>query len=239
MKKIVSYIRGSTEKQQNTLQAQDEAIRKYCPAFDLELVRAFPDSGTSAQKTRFFERPVVMEMLDYMRENDIQQFVFYKLDRVFRNLRDAVNSIHELQRRRIDFHSTYDRIDTTTAMGRAMMNFTLVLGELENDTRAERQRAAFHVMRSNNHRCGAVPFGWQVIPAARMSRTGRQAENLAPDPSQQLTLAAMQEMRGRGVGFSAIARWLNGEAIPSATGGLWHPSTVHSVLTHAKESVQQ
>ncbi len=234
MKPIVAYIRGSTEKQQNTLQAQEDAIRKYCPAFDLDLVQVFIDSGTSAQKTKFFERPVIIEMLAYMRDHDIREFVFFKLDRVFRNLRDSVNSIAELQRRGIDFHSTSQRIDTSSAIGRAMMNFTLVLGELENDTRAERQRAAFAVMRDRHHRCGNIPFGWQPSPSARTSRTGRAADDLIPHPAQQLALAAMQEMRCRKVGWSAIARWLNEKNVPSATGGKWHPGTVHSVLTHAQ-----
>jgi len=232
--KAVAYVRGSTAKQKNTLESQTRTVEDYCRYQQLDLAHVFIDSDESGADS-FYSRPQAQALLKYCEDHDINQIVMAKLDRSFRNAKDCLTVIDELRsKRQIDFHILDCQVDTRAATGRLFMTILAAIAEWENGRRRERQLENFETMRRNHHRCGAVPFGWMPSPSSRISRTGRQSDDLLPDPSQQLTLAAMREMRARGVGYTAIAKWLNREAIPSATGGKWHPSTVQSVLDHAR-----
>jgi DNA invertase Pin-like site-specific DNA recombinase len=59
---VVGYVRGSTDEQVNTLEAQENQIRAYCAYKNLEFVRVFTDQGESGS-TSFYERPAACEML--------------------------------------------------------------------------------------------------------------------------------------------------------------------------------
>ena len=88
------------------------------------------------------ERPAVLEMLDYMKEEGISTIIFTKLDRAFRSVRDCVLTLDQWSAEGIFFHIIEQKIDTSNAMGRAFLQIMAVLAELENGQRSERQRAA-------------------------------------------------------------------------------------------------
>ncbi len=235
--KAVAYVRGSTAKQKNTLESQTRTAEDYSRYVKFDLDRVFIDSDESGADS-FYSRPQAREMLRYCEEHDISQIIMAKLDRSFRNAKDCLTVIDELRARGFEFHILDCQVDTRAATGRLFMTILAAIAEWENGRRRERQLENFETMRRNGHRCGGIPFGWKADPSGRTSRTGRQADNLIPDPDQQLTLGAIRGMRKAGIGYSAIAKWLNGEAIPSAKGGRWHPSTVQSVLSHSSRAVE-
>lgn len=230
---VVAYVRGSTEKQENTIEAQETGIRRYCAALGLEVSAVFADSGISGSTT-FMERPAVVQMLEHMKEHGITSIVFTKLDRAFRSVRDCVLTLDEWAAQGVSFHIIEQKIDTSNAMGRAFLQIMAVLAELENGQRSERQKAAFAVMRDNAHRCGAIPYGWDAAPSGRTSRTGRAADDLAPNPREQTVLRQILAWHERGVSDNAIARCLNTAGIRAKQGGKWHGATVLSVRTHAR-----
>lgn len=237
--RAVAYIRQSTTEQENGLEAQRQDIESYAKREGIEIANIFVDFGTSAYSTHFMERPVVQEMLNYMQANAVGQMIFTKLDRAFRNVRDCVCTVDALAQQGLRFHITQMKIDTGTAMGKAFLHFMALMAELENGVRSERQLAAFDVMRSQGHRAGAVPYGWDPVPAGnRTSRTGRPADNLVPNEAEQDVLRWILTHHKQGWGDNAMAQSLNDHAIPSKRGGRWHASTVHSVRTHAKLSIE-
>ena len=187
--RVVAYGRGSTEKQENTLEAQEIGIRRYCTALGFTLEHYFSDSGVSCSSA-FMERPAVLEMLAFMKSKGVTTIIFTKLDRAFRSVRDCVLTLEQWSAEGIFFHIIEQKIDTSNAMVRAFLQIMAVLAELENGQRIERQKAAFAVMRDNSHRCGTIPYGWEpIITSDRTSRTGRPADNLVPNPSEQKILS--------------------------------------------------
>ena len=232
--RVVAYGRGSTEKQENTIEAQEGAVKRYCAALEFQLDRYFADSGISGSSA-FMERPAVLEMLDYMKSEGITTIIFTKLDRAFRSVRDCVLTLDQWAAEGIAFHIIEQKIDTSNAMGRAFLQIMAVLAELENGQRSERQRAAFGVMRENGHRCGTIPYGWDAAPTSdRTSRTGRQADNLIPNEAEQIVLRRILAWNAEGISDNKIARLLNADGIPAKRGGAWHGATIASVRNHAK-----
>ena len=100
----IGYARVSTKDQSFDLQL--DALQKAgCDKIYREVV-----SGARA------ERPVLNQLLDTVRENDI--VVIWKLDRLGRSLKHLVGLINDLRDRQIGLQSLNDPIDITTAQGR-------------------------------------------------------------------------------------------------------------------------
>jgi site-specific DNA recombinase len=233
--KVIGYIRGSTEEQLNTLDVQRVGIERYTTSLDLDLCDVVVDSGVSGTSI-FMDRPAVRQLRALMDANGgPRQIVFTKLDRAFRSVLDCVQTIKAWSESGISFHIIEQRIDTSSAMGRAMLQMIAVIAELENGQRSERQHAAFQVMRRQGQRCGTIPFGWDAAPAAnRTSKTGRHADDLIPNTFEQSVLALILTMHTTGTSDNAIARFLNAKGIQAKRGGIWYGATVASVREHAR-----
>src|SRR5512144_3286427 len=97
----VGYARVSTQDQ--TLNLQKDALEKIgCTKF-------FTDTASGAKA----ERKGLEEALNYAREGDI--LVVWRLDRLGRSLKHLIETITELNDRKIGFKSITENIDTTTA----------------------------------------------------------------------------------------------------------------------------
>ena len=92
MKKAVGYIRVSTEGQAEkgiSLEAQRAKIEAYAALKDFTLVEIVEDAGISAKNLK---RPGMQRLLDMIHRKEIDAVIILKLDRMFRNTVDALQS---------------------------------------------------------------------------------------------------------------------------------------------------
>lgn len=232
-KRVVGYIRGSTDEQQNTLTAQRVQIEAYCAFKGLTLLKCFIDEGESAFSVDFYERPIAAEMITRMTEIGAASIIITKLDRGFRNALDCLFTVQDLESRGIGLHLLDLQLDPTSPIGKLLLTMLAAIAEFENKRRAERQMAGFAVMRSQGQRTGTVPYGWEARPSRRQSKTGRQADDLAPIHHEQEWLVKMCEGDWHDVSANEVARRLNAAGIPAKKGGKWYGATVQSVRQHA------
>lgn len=233
-KRVVGYIRGSTEEQQNTLEAQRQQITAYCGYKKLELVECFVDSGEHGW-TSFYERPASASMLARMEELKATDIVITKLDRGFRDAMDCLFTINNLKERGLGLHLLDLQVDPNTPTGYLVIGIMAMIAQFENQRRSERQKAAFAVMKGRGQRCGGVPYGWDAISnGERASKTGRTADDLIPNPAEQAILRKIAELIDAGEPVSSIATRLNKSGIKAKKGGKWHPATVQSVYDHRR-----
>ena len=93
-----------------------------------------------------------------MRDDDT--LIVWKLDRLGRNLRHLVNTIHELMERKIGFRVLTGQganIDTTTASGRLVFGIFAALAEFERELIRERTIAGLSTARARG-RNGGRPY---------------------------------------------------------------------------------
>jgi len=104
------------------------------------------------------DRPGLNACLKSLREGDT--LVVWKLDRLGRNLRHLVNTVHDLMERKIGFRVLSGQganIDTTTAGGRLVFGIFAALAEFERDLIRERTIAGLASARARG-RNGGRPF---------------------------------------------------------------------------------
>lgn len=97
MKTCYIYLRVSTEEQAKegfSIDNQKRACMDYAKMNGYEIKKIFTDDGKSARTT---ERPAFQEMFTLMKEKPVDALIFYKLDRLFRNVGDFANIRKELK----------------------------------------------------------------------------------------------------------------------------------------------
>ena len=133
--KSIGYARQGTNKQ-ISIGAQIEELKK------AGCLIVFQETVSSANK----ERPQFEAALEMLEEGD--EIVFTKLDRGFRNQRQCINTLHELQEKGIHVKTTDGMIDT-----RALGKFArIVIGLLSGLGEVERQMVIERTQESINHR---------------------------------------------------------------------------------------
>ena len=101
------------------------------------------------------DRPGLEACLKSMRENDT--LIVWKLDRLGRNFRHLVKTIHELMERKIGFRVLTGQganIDTSTASGRLVFGIFAALAEFERELIRERTIAGLSSARARGHNGG-------------------------------------------------------------------------------------
>ena len=137
----IGYARVSTVDQ--NLDLQVTALK------DAGAQRIFSDHGVSGSTV---DRPQLNAALDHLRPGDI--LTVWKLDRLGRNTRHVLEVIETLRERQVGFRSLTEGLDTTGAMGTAMLTIMAAFAQLERDTMIERTRAGLAAAAANNRHGG-------------------------------------------------------------------------------------
>lgn len=135
---VCGYARVSTDNQLEnySIEEQTDRLKAYCAAKGWTLLQIYVDGGFSGGNT---DRPALRQMLDAVREGNIDAVVVYKLDRLSRSQKDTLMLIEdELLAHKCDFVSINENFDTSTPFGRAMIGILSVFAQLEKDQITER-----------------------------------------------------------------------------------------------------
>jgi len=129
------YTRKSTDEnldaEFSSLDAQREAAEAYIASQRHEgwtLLPARYDDGGHSGGT--LERPALQRLLEDVEAGSIDCIVVYKVDRLSRSLLDFARIIEVLERRGVSFVSVTQQFNTTTSMGRLVLNIPWHKGHL-------------------------------------------------------------------------------------------------------------
>src|SRR5436309_12696243 len=139
---LIGYARVSTQDQ--TLNLQRDALEK------TGCSKIFTDTISGATT----ERQGLDAALAYVREGDT--LVVWRLDRLGRSLKHLIETITNLNNRKIGFKSITENIDTTTSGGKLIFHIFGALAEFERDIIRERTNAGLQAARARG-RLGGRP----------------------------------------------------------------------------------
>lgn len=135
---VFGYVRVSTDNQLEnySIDQQIERLTAYCKAKDWVLIKIYTDGGFSGGNTN---RPALKQLLDDIKEIEVDAVIVYKLDRLSRSQKDTLMLIEdEFLANNVDFVSINENFDTSTPFGRAMIGILSVFAQLEKDQITER-----------------------------------------------------------------------------------------------------
>ena len=103
--------------------------------------REYQDKGYSGKNT---DRPQFQMLVEDIKRGLIARVVVYKLDRISRSILDFANMMALFQEYNVEFISSTEKFDTSTPMGRAMLNICIVFAQLERETIQKRVQDAWY-----------------------------------------------------------------------------------------------
>ena len=154
------YARQSVDKQDSiSIESQIE----FCK-YELKggSCKEYTDKGYSGKNT---DRPHFQELVRDIEQGLIQRVVVYKLDRISRSIIDFASMMELFNRYNVEFVSSTEKFDTSTPMGRAMLNICIVFAQLERETIQKRVTDAYYSRCQKGLKMGGtIPYGFQAKP---------------------------------------------------------------------------
>jgi len=162
------YTRKSSEEgleqDFNSLEAQREACEAYVRSQSHEgwklLPERFDDGGFSGGN---MQRPGLEQLMAVVRAGKIDIIVIYKIDRLTRSLTDFARLAEVLEKHGVSFVSVTQQFNTTTSMGRLMLNVLLSFAQFEREITGERIRDKIAASKKKGMWMGGpTPMGYDV-----------------------------------------------------------------------------
>lgn len=219
MLRAAIYVRVSTEDQARegfSIEAQLKRLRAYCKARGWEVVREYIDDGYSGRE---INRPAYQRMME---ERDLWDIiVVLKMDRIHRNSKNFTMMMELLSEWGKEFNSMQESFDTTTAMGRFVMDIIQRIAQLESEQIGERVKMGMAEKARNGQ--GYLGFG---EPFGYKYRAGR----LIINEEEAVVVRQIFSMYLGGSSLQSIADSLNFERIPSKKGRTWSKQAIGRIL---------
>ncbi len=166
------YVRRSTddEHQPYSIEAQDTRLDAYIGSQPgCRIVARFPDDASGATT----EREGLQSALAAARAGLIDVLLVYRVDRFSRNLRDMVMLLDELDSAGVVFRSATEPFDTSTPMGRMLVQMLGMFAQFERDTIIDRVTGMERKHAKGKWKGGKRPFGYQVDKTTQHADCGR------------------------------------------------------------------
>ena len=199
---VFGYVRVSTLQQATegeSLETQKKQVLGYAESRGLKLSceDVFIEKGVSGG-AEFKTRPQGARLLESLKNGDT--VIFPKLDRGFRNTRDALNTLHDLKEKGVSVDSI-DLGGDVTGNGVGAIIFTILsaFATFEKDRIATRIKEVKQRRKDEGFYIGGRRgFGFNVVEGVKV-----------PNVEEQKLLNQMKRMKEKGKTLKEIHQWLN------------------------------
>ena len=164
-KRAYVYTRVSTSMQIDgySLDAQEERIKQYAKAYDIEIVDVYKDAGKSG--TSIIGRNNFITMLDDIKEekDNVDCVLVFKLSRFGRNAADTLNSLQVMEEHGVYLVSVDDGLDSSKDAGKLVITILSAVAEMERENIiAQTMEGRKQKAREGKWNGGFAPIGYKL-----------------------------------------------------------------------------
>ncbi|MCB9980294.1 MAG: recombinase family protein [Rhodospirillales bacterium] len=165
-KRCAIYTRKSTDegldKEFNSLEAQRESAENKIKSQKHEGWEIIPDhydDGGISGGT--MERPALQRLLQDIKDGKVDMVVVYKIDRLSRSLFDFLGMVRFFDEHNVSFVSVTQDLNTSSAMGRLVLNILQSFAQFEREIASERIKDKIALSKKRGMWMGgSVPIGY-------------------------------------------------------------------------------
>ena len=149
--KAALYARVSTSDKHQNPEVQLDKLRAYCDEMGWTAIE-YVDYASAAD---FIKRTQWSQLMKDAAQRKFQLVLVWKLDRAFRSMIHAANTLNMLRSYNIGFRSMQESaVDTSNAMGELVFNILASVAQFERDIIAQRVRAGLDYAKAKGTRSG-------------------------------------------------------------------------------------
>ena len=205
--KVAIYCRVSTDDKGQNLDTQRLPLREFCAAQGWTEVTQYADEASA---TDLRGRVQWRQLLDDCAKRKVDLVLVWRLDRAFRSVLDAAQTLERLRGWGVGLRSYQEPwLDTTSPFGEALYYITVAYAQLERGILRERVKAGME---------RAKREGKHVGRPSVMARPGFAERWAAVEPEIRAgRLSKSQAARQLGIGFATVLRLLEADREASAS----------------------
>ncbi|MEY8516969.1 recombinase family protein [Lachnospiraceae bacterium 29-84] len=218
------YARQSLDKQDSiSIENQIEFCKYETRGGDYE---TYIDKGFSGKNTN---RPAFAQMMQDIKAGKVKRVIVYKLDRISRSILDFSNMMQVFQEYHVEFVSSTEKFDTSTPIGNAMLNISIVFAQLERETIQKRVADAYYAKSQKGYYMGGrVPFGFKlentILHGIRTSR-------FVPEPEEMKQIKLIYKLYSKqDMTLGAVMRELQEHGFTKKRGASWCTARISEIV---------
>ncbi len=218
------YVRQSVYKKDSlSIEGQIELCKRYAD----KDAKIYCDRGYSAKSIK---RPALSKLITDIEAGEIDKLYIYRLDRLSRSLLNFSQLWSLMERNGVNLESITENFDTSTPMGRAMLNIVMTFAQLERETTAERVRDNYYYRFGNGSWPGGpAPYGFCL--AKITDKKGNLVSSLRENKEQSKVVVKIFEAYvEKGLSLRGIATMLSDENIHGPKREKWDNVTLSRIL---------
>ena len=213
-RKIVSYVRCSTDKQ--TIEVQATEIKNYCAYKNIELDKSYVDYAISGKT---FDREQFNEMIELVEKGQINEIIITELSRWGRNMLEALQNINLLKKHNCNLIVLKENIDLNSPSGNLLTNILFSLAEWEREQVSYRTRQTLQDRKSKGLQYTRSTYGYDMV-------NGKMVENT----KEQFMLKKIQRLKTAGKSYNEIKEFLNRNNYTRKNGTNWNRDSVIKLI---------
>jgi len=218
------YTRQSIDKKDSiSIESQIEFCKR---EIGDESFKIYTDRGYSGKNT---DRPQFKLLMKDIESGLINKVVVYRLDRISRSVLDFSKMIDIFEKNKVDFISTTEKFDTSTAIGKAMLQIIIVFAELERSTIQQRITDNYYARGKRGYYMGGgIPYAFDketiYINSKKTSVFIENKDQIEHLKYMFKTYAYTDTSLGR------VIAYLNENGIKTRSGTVWDNAKLSSIL---------
>jgi site-specific DNA recombinase len=194
-------------------------------------ILVYEDEGFSGGNTN---RPKFQELMKDIKARKVDRIVCYRLDRIGRSVSHLSNMFDMLDNYNCAFTSiTEQQFDTTTPMGRAMINIASTFAQLERETIAERVRDnMLQLAKTGRWLGGQAPLGFTPEKLTYIDEEFKERTlmKLTPEIKELEIVKIIFNTYLKEQSITQVVKKLNLSSIKGKNGGTFNSSQIARIL---------
>jgi site-specific DNA recombinase len=218
---VVGYVRVSTDEQSLSVEAQRQALERWCQAHQAPLVAVYTDVGVSGG-TPLEKRPGLLSALNTLIRGRVLLVV--RRNRLARDTLTAALCEKIAQKAGASICTVTGEGNGVGPEAQLMRTILDAFAQYEKAPIALRTKAGLARKREKGERIGMVPYGWQLAA---------DGVHLIDHVPEQAVIVTVRALRASGFSYRAIADELNHRDLVNRAGGRFNHTPVVRMLEDA------
>ncbi|OIJ21879.1 resolvase [Anaerobacillus alkalidiazotrophicus] len=221
MKKVVLYVRVSTEEQAEegfSINGQIKVLEDYCQRNKLQIVSTYKDEGFSGKS---LDRPSLKELLKDCESEEFDMVMVWKINRLSRKQLDFLTIVDYLEKHDISLFSFSENIDASTSVGKAMFQMMGSFAELERNQIVENVKMGMTQRAKEGKFNGGSVLGFSS-----------KDKRLIINNNEANLVKYIFDLYISGKGYKAIANKLNHEGYKTKRNSNFSINSIKTIITN-------
>ncbi|MCD8503109.1 MAG: recombinase family protein [Bacillaceae bacterium] len=197
--RVAIYARVSTEEQATegySITAQLRTLRQYASLYEYEIVNEYVDEGLSGKNIQ--GRPAMQRLIADAEKELFDIVLVWKISRLSRNMLDTLILLDKFEDLNIKFISYSENFDTSTPIGRLVVQLMASIAEMERNTLSENVKLGMKQRALEGSWNGGIVYGYDS-----------NDKELIVNEDEANVVQLIFKLYAEGKGLKAVTNYLN------------------------------